>query len=104
VNELFGKTDQFNDGARHPKWAEFDVRTDIPGWTRFKPAANWIAAHEPVAVGNQPGTVQEIVEKLLENYQGSGGRKLISANEKDFIVKEVVKQIRDKQSSTPPNR
>jgi uncharacterized protein len=104
VNELFGKTDQFNDGARHPKWAEFDVRTDIPGWTRFKPAANWIAAHEPVAAGNEPGNVQEIVEKVLENYKSPNGRKVISANEKDFIIKEVVKQIRDKQTSMPISR
>ena len=104
MNEFFGKIDQFTDGARHPKWAEFDVRTDIPGWTRFKPAANWIAAHEPAAARNEPGNVQEIVEKLLENYQSTGGRKLISANEKDVIVKEVVKQIRDRQTPMPANR
>ena len=104
VNEFFGKIDQFTDGARHPKWAEFDVRTDIPGWTRFKPAANWIAAHDPVAARNEPGNVQEIVEKLLENYQSTGGRKLISASEKDVIVKEVVKQIRDRQTPMPANR
>ena len=108
VNEFFGKTDQFNDGARHPKWAEFDVRTNIPGWTRFKPAANWIAAHEPVAAGNEPSNaqdnVQEIVEKLLENYRVNTGRKVITANEKDYIIKEVVKQMRDKQTSIPVNR
>jgi len=102
VNEFFGKVDRFKDNsARHPKWDEFNVATDIPGWTRFKPAANWLAAHETAAAANEPGNVQEIVEKVLETYQSAGGRKVISANEKDLIIKEVVKQIRVKQTSMP---
>jgi len=48
--------------------------------------------------------VQEIVEKLLENYRGNTGRKVITANEKDYIIKEVVKQMRVKQTAMPINR
>lgn len=108
VNEFFNKTEKFKDNsARHPKWAEFNVWTDIPGWTRFKPAANWLATHETVAVaaGEQPTNVKEMAEKLLDNYQGgANGRRAISASEKDSIIKEVVKQIRGRQAEMPISR
>ena len=46
VNEFFGKTDQFNNGARHPNgrnsMSEPTFRADP-----LQAAANWIAAHEP---------------------------------------------------------
>src|SRR5271157_4097099 len=49
VESAFGKMDQFSDQARHPKWKEVNVATEMPGWTRFKPAAQWIAEHRIAA-------------------------------------------------------
>jgi len=105
VNEFFGKAEKFKDNsARHPKWAEFNVWTDIPGWTRFKAAANWLAAREPVSASNEPANVREMVGKLLENYQSTSGRKGISAGERELIIREVVKQIRGRQAAMPISR
>jgi hypothetical protein len=50
VREFFGKIDQFHDGSRHPKWEEFNLAAEMPGWTRFKPAADWLAEHQSVAL------------------------------------------------------
>jgi len=105
VNEFFSKIEKFKDNsARHPKWAEFNVWTDIPGWTRFKAAANWLAAQETVSASNEPANVKEIVGKVLENYQIATGRKGISNTEREFIVREVAKQIRGKQTAIPTGR
>ena len=41
---------------------------------------------------------------MLENYQGSDGRRSITDRDMDFIVREVVKQIRDKQVEIPAGR
>ncbi|HWJ17383.1 MAG TPA: TAXI family TRAP transporter solute-binding subunit, partial [Geobacterales bacterium] len=49
VNELFGKIDEFHSPSRHPKWAEINLWADIPGWTRFKPASQWLASHQRMA-------------------------------------------------------
>jgi TRAP transporter TAXI family solute receptor len=46
VNEFFGRIDEFHNAARHPKWKEINLSADIPGWTRFKAAAEWLAAHQ----------------------------------------------------------
>ena len=45
VTEFFNKIDCFKESGRHPKWREINLWADIPGWTRFKPAAEWLAAH-----------------------------------------------------------
>jgi len=50
VHEFFGKIDQFHDGSRHPKWEEISLAAEMPGWTRFKPAADWLAEHQSVAL------------------------------------------------------
>jgi TRAP-type uncharacterized transport system substrate-binding protein len=53
VREFFGKIDQFQSGARHPKWREFEPDAEIAGWTRFRPAADLIAAQK-MATGQKP--------------------------------------------------
>jgi uncharacterized protein len=56
VQEFFGKIDEFHNGARHPKWKEINLAAEIPGWTRFKPAADWLAAHQN-STAEQTGSV-----------------------------------------------
>ncbi|HLN09669.1 MAG TPA: hypothetical protein VK281_12030, partial [Xanthobacteraceae bacterium] len=104
VNEFFGKVDQFREGARHPKWAEFELETEIPGWTRFKPAANWILAHQAVAAAvNGSANAAPAFEKVLANYQTANGRKVLTTNDKELIMKQV-KQILDKEIPVSPKR
>ncbi len=45
VKEFFNRISCFKLPGRHPKWGEINLWTDMPGWTRFKPAAKWLAAH-----------------------------------------------------------
>lgn len=42
VNELFSNIDKFNRPGRHPKWKEINLAANVPGWTRFKPAQEWL--------------------------------------------------------------
>jgi TRAP-type uncharacterized transport system substrate-binding protein len=111
VNEFFGKVEQLKDGARHPKWAEFDVATDIPGWTRFKPAADWIAQHGETAKSSastlqasatsetQPAELSDLrssLAKVLEDSGGSNGDKPMTRHERALLI--IVKQLLEKQS------
>src|ERR1700760_4140437 len=45
VDAFFSKIDQFDSPARHPKWREVNLAAEMPGWIRYKPAAEWLAAH-----------------------------------------------------------
>ena len=89
MHEFFGKIDQFQDGARHPKWREFNVAAEIPGWNRFGPAADWIAENRKVAMvqgnGAPPsGNVQALFEQYLSN-NASPGQKALSDKEREVL-------------------
>jgi len=90
VREFFGKIDQFQEGSRHPKWREINVAAEIPGWTRFKPAADWIAENRKSAVAQSNGGVQSailkgILEQYLAEYTASTGQKTLSDSEREML-------------------
>ena len=85
VDLFFGKIDQFNNSARHPKWREINLAADMPGWVRFKPAADWLAAHRNQAVAANPADrttgpsldeQRQAFEKFMETYASAGGKTL----------------------------
>jgi TRAP-type uncharacterized transport system substrate-binding protein len=47
VNAFFSKIDQFQAPQRHPKWREVNIAAEVPGWTRFRPAQEWLKTHRP---------------------------------------------------------
>jgi uncharacterized protein len=42
VHAFFNSLDQLKDKKRHPKWAQINLAAEVPGWTRFKPAQEWL--------------------------------------------------------------
>jgi TRAP-type uncharacterized transport system substrate-binding protein len=44
TRKFFDNIDKFRDGPRHPKWKELNLAADVPAWTRFKPAQEWLDA------------------------------------------------------------
>jgi len=105
VNEFFGNIDRFQDGARHPKWAEFNQATEVPGWNRFKPAATWIAKHGDVETAeapsadpaeDKPADVRSAFAKVVASYQSANG-KAMTPGERELI--RQFKQLLDKQQA-----
>ena len=45
VNLFFGSFDTFQEAPYHAKWREVDLRSEVPGWQRFGPAQDWLAAN-----------------------------------------------------------
>jgi len=93
VREFFGKIDQFKNGSRHPKWREINVAAEIPGWTRFKPAADWIAENGKVALsqskgGAQSGNLKEIFEQYLSERAALTGQKTLSDSERKMLFEK----------------
>jgi uncharacterized protein len=93
VREFFGKIDQFREGSRHPKWREINVAAEMPGWTRFKPAADWIAENRNVAVSQSNGVAQsgnpkEIFEQYLSERAALTGQKTLSDSERKMLFEK----------------
>jgi len=107
VREFFGKIDQFRDGARHPKWSEINLAAEIPGWTRFKPAADWLAENHDAVAQGQPGTPGDLTrafQQFLDTYTGSSGQwgqKTLSPHERDMLYAEFRQFLESKNGKQP---
>jgi TRAP-type uncharacterized transport system substrate-binding protein len=96
VDLFFSKIDQFNNTSRHPKWREVNLSADMPGWVRFKPAAEWLATHpnQPVVASGVSGgpeqsspELRKAFEKFMEqNYAASGRRKPTPAEREQLFT------------------
>ena len=42
VNEFFSNIEKFKGPGRHQKWQEINLAAEVPGWTRFRPAKEWL--------------------------------------------------------------
>jgi TRAP-type uncharacterized transport system substrate-binding protein len=42
VDAFFSKFDEFQQPPRHPKWREVNLTAEVPGWTRFQAAQDWL--------------------------------------------------------------
>jgi TRAP transporter TAXI family solute receptor len=99
VDAFFSKIDQFNSPSRHPKWREINLSAEMPGWVRFKPAAEWLAAHRNQAVSANPDStpgqsspeLRLAFEKFMQNYASSSGRKTLSTKERELLFARFIK-------------
>jgi uncharacterized protein len=103
VQQFFGKIDQFHNSARHPKWSEVSLSAEIPGWIRFKPAAEWLAAHQSVATlrnqsdaaGQSSAELRLSFDRFVENTRWSG-QKTLSTGDRQALFEEF-KQFLESQ-------
>jgi len=90
MRETFERIYEFHDSARHPKWKDVNLAQEIPGWKRFKPAADWLARHRNASVvasgdGNSSGNLKLAFEQFIENYVATTGQKALSASEREAL-------------------
>jgi TRAP-type uncharacterized transport system substrate-binding protein len=95
VDEFFGKIDQFHNSARHPKWNEINLAAEIPGWVRFKPAADWLAEHQSVAASQtKDGAVSELKsasDALLQMRNPPTAQRSLSTSETEKLFGQYLK-------------
>ncbi len=98
VHEFFERIYEFHDGARHPKWKDVNLGQEIPGWTRFKPAADWLARRRHVVAsggGNASDNLKVAFERFINSYIAITGQKTISAREREAVFtkfEQLLKQ------------
>jgi TRAP-type uncharacterized transport system substrate-binding protein len=96
VREFFGKIDQFHDGSRHPKWDEINLAADMPGWTRFKPAADWLAEQKSAAL-------KPAFDQFVQNNANISGTKGLSERDRELLFVKF-QQFLQSQIASPAAR
>ena len=78
IDAFFSKFPEFLKPPRHPKWKEVNLAASVPGWTRFKPAQDWLdrsqAGAQPAAAGAADAQPQDQgeVERFRKFMQQRG--------------------------------
>src|SRR5579872_4446314 len=107
VEAFFSRIDQFNSPSRHPKWKEVNLAADMPGWTRFKPAAEWLATHhdQQVAPNGGPATSEQTASELkaafetfIQNYVASAGGRTLSVQEREDLFTQFKKFLAERKA------
>ena len=83
VDTFFDRIYQFHNKARHPKWKEINLAADVPGWVRFKPAADWLARNRGAlsSQGQAVASLKPMFEQFVSSYTASTGKKALSPRE-----------------------
>jgi uncharacterized protein len=97
VREFFGRIDQFHDGARHPKWNEINIAANIPGWTRFKPAADWLAEHRASAGGGPE--LRPAFDRFVNQYATAQELKMISVSDQEKLFLRFQQFLRSQNGA-----
>jgi uncharacterized protein len=101
VDAFFSKIDQFDNPSRHPKWREVNLSADMPGWVRYKPAAEWLAAHRNQAVtatSDRSASSPELkaaFEGFMQKYRSSSGQQTLSVKEREALFARFLKFLAD---------
>ena len=102
VRDFFGRIDQLRDGARHPKWREINIATDIPGWNRFKPAADWLFEHRKViaapVASDRPSSdssddLKQAFDQFISQYANSKGQRPILDSEREVLFRKFQRLL-----------
>ncbi len=68
VNKFFEKFPNLQKPPRHPKWNTVNLAANIPGWTRFKPAQEWL---DDPANRKKPEPARDAFAAFLKQNGGS---------------------------------
>ena len=77
VDAFFSKFDQFQQPPRHPKWREVNLSAQVPGWTRFQAAQDWLV--QQTAAGTADGVTQARFNSFLSQTSPEGSGALTPA-------------------------
>ena len=94
VDAFFSKIDKFNNTSRHPKWREVNLSAEMPGWVRYKPAAEWLAAHRYQAVTTTPDRSSPELKVAFENFMqtyGSSSGQPLSPQDREVLFTRFMK-------------
>jgi hypothetical protein len=90
IDAFFSKFGEFQKPPRHPKWREVNLAAELPGWSRFSYAKQWLANHRP-----QPTADLKHDFKKFVTAQGATGD--ISQPQLEALFREFVQWQQKKQ-------
>lgn len=78
VNLFFNNIEKFAKPPRHPGWADVNLAAEVPGWTRFVPAQQWLdkkrkAAPETTGSTEPSDQMKQAFGKFIDDFARAKG-------------------------------
>lgn len=93
IDKFFSKINDFKKAGRHPKWKEINLAYKVPGWTRFRPAQEWLDVHQTFAKPAKPVDRRDMraaFEEFMGKNVSTGGGQL-SPKQRNEMFKAFLK-------------
>lgn len=93
VNKFFNNINEFKNDTRHPKWKEINLAANIPGWTRFRAAQEWIDGRKTerpnVLISGDTDSMRTAFERVLAARAQTSGSQL-SEEERRVLFEQFL--------------
>ena len=73
VEAFFDNFEAFLKPPRHPKWQEVNLAAEVPGWTRFGPAEEWLERRMTTTGAGYDLALKNSFDDFLKFIDESGG-------------------------------
>jgi uncharacterized protein len=73
VDAFFGNFNSFLQPPRHPKWREVNLAAQVPGWTRFAEAENWLRREAATVASGSSGSSSSPLRKSFDRFVALSG-------------------------------
>ena len=106
VKAFFTRFDEFQQPPRHPKWLEVNLQADLPGWQRFKPAAELLQAlaaekeQQQEQVEAPAGSSAELRQAFEQFLSQRSEASPVSESDKDQLFEEFVRWFNRQEAAT----
>jgi TRAP transporter TAXI family solute receptor len=105
VETFFDNIEAFLKPPRHPKWEEVNLAAEVPGWTRFQPAQEWLD-RRPTTQGAGydlalKASFDDFVRFMQETRPGSGGSQTNEALFARFLEWRSRQQVQQPPAPAP---
>jgi hypothetical protein len=92
VDAFFGRFPEFLQPPRHAKWKEVNLAAQLPGWSRFPAAENWLKANAAKS--------EEQQRQDFSRFLGQGGVARLSQREREALFSQFLEW--QKAGGAPP--
>jgi TRAP transporter TAXI family solute receptor len=74
--------------GNHPKWNEVNLATEVPGWRRYDPAAQWLQRNARIADIQDPDQLRAVFSRFIDERRQGTGAAPMADTEKNALFQQ----------------
>ncbi|MFO1155510.1 MAG: TAXI family TRAP transporter solute-binding subunit [Rhodospirillales bacterium] len=85
VRAFFDNIGEFLNPPRHPKWREVNLAAELPGWTRFQPAQDWLDRRTATAGAGYQIGLKSSFDEFMAFMKESGADRRVAPQDREAL-------------------